>query len=56
MKLALSGLFFMLALIGGIIFAKTGDQFAALGASGFALASIINSLGVLKGYKGEKRQ
>ena len=56
MKLALSGLFLCLSLVGGVLFVRTGDPWAALGSCGFAVGSIAYTVGILKGYKGEKRQ
>jgi hypothetical protein len=56
MKLALAGFFLCLSLVGGVIFVRTGDPWVTLGSCGFAAASIACTVGILKGYKGAKRQ
>lgn len=56
MKLALLGLFLMLAIAGEVVYSHTGDPWAALGASGFAVASIALTVQTLGGYRGTKRR
>jgi len=55
MKLALSGFFLCMAVVGTGIYSMTGDVWAALGGGAFALASIASSVSILQGYKGAKK-
>lgn len=49
MKYLLACMFLALALVGMAIFSKTGDAFAAIGSSGFSVASIAVCIKIMKG-------
>jgi hypothetical protein len=51
MKLALAGLFLMLAVMCSGMMQRTHDPWFAVGAGGFALGSIVMSIGVMRGKR-----
>lgn len=55
MKLALAGLFLMLAAFSCAVYEHTGSPWAAIGGAVLAIGSIYASAGVFQTYKGDKR-
>jgi ABC-type uncharacterized transport system permease subunit len=56
MRLALGGLFLILAVVALMVWHHTGDFWAAIGAGAFAIASIAYLGSIIVEYEGAKRQ